>query len=74
MTDALSVGFTISEYSLVSALTATIIIGAVTFAICVGGTVIGKKVGMKLAGKANILGGVILIAIGIEIFLKGILG
>lgn len=72
--DALSVGFTISEYSLVSALTATIIIGAVTFAICVGGTVIGKKVGMKLAGKANILGGVILIAIGIEIFLKGILG
>ena len=72
--DALSVGFTISDYSLASALASTIIIGIVTFAICIAGTIIGKKVGMKLAGKANILGGVILIAIGIEIFLKGILG
>ena len=34
---------------------------------------LGKRFGTRLAGKASILGGVILIAIGIEIFLKGIL-
>ena len=37
-----------------------------------GGLLIGKKFGVKLSGKANILGGVILILIGIEIFVKGI--
>ena len=32
------------------------------------GVIIGKKAGTKLAGKAGILGGVILIAIGLKIF------
>ena len=36
------------------------------------GLKIGKKAGEKLAGKANILGGIILIGIGIEIFVKGV--
>lgn len=71
--DALSVGFTIAEYSFIAALTESLIIGVVTFGICIGGLIIGKKFGMKLAGKATILGGVILILIGLEIFLKGIL-
>ncbi len=70
--DALSVGFTISEYGLVMALVAAIIIAVVTFIICMFGLVIGKKVGMKLAGKANVLGGIILIFIGIEIFVTGV--
>ena len=35
-----------------------------------GGLVIGKQAGTKLAGKAGILGGVILIFIGIEIFVS----
>ena len=42
---------------------------AVTFVICFAGLYIGKKAGTKLAGKAGILGGVILIAIGLEIFI-----
>ena len=67
--DALSVGFTISEYGIKEALIASLIIGAVTFVICLAGIVIGRKAGTKLAGKASILGGVILIAIGIKIFL-----
>ena len=67
--DALSAGFTITEYGLRMALIACLIIAAVTFAICMGGLVIGKKVGTILAGKASILGGIILIAIGIEIFI-----
>lgn len=70
--DALSVGFTIADYGWLMAFVASVIIAVVTFAICIGGLVIGKKAGTKLSGKANILGGVILIGIGIEIFVKGI--
>lgn len=70
--DALSVGFTISDYDAVMALLSAAIIAAVTFIICVAGLIIGKKFGTKLAGKANILGGIILIAIGIEIFITGV--
>ncbi len=67
--DALSVGFTIADYHLVEALLACLLIGAVTFFICFAGIAIGKKAGTKLAGKADILGGAILIFIGIEIFI-----
>lgn len=70
--DALSVGFTIAEYNFFLALLESLIIAAVTFVICFFGLHIGKKVGMKLAGKANILGGVILIFIGLEIFITGV--
>ena len=66
--DALSVGFTIAEYDLGSALLSALIIAIVTFIICFAGIFIGKKAGTRLAGKAGILGGVILIIIGIEIF------
>ena len=70
--DALSVGFTISEYGFLMALVCALIIAVVTFIICIAGLFIGKKVGTKLSGKANILGGVILIFIGIEIFVTGV--
>ena len=70
--DALSVGFTISEYGWLMALTAAIIIAVVTFFICMAGLRIGKKFGTQLSGKANILGGVILIGIGLEIFITGV--
>lgn len=66
--DALSVGFTISEHTPLGAFLSCIIIAAVTFIICMGGIYLGKKFGTKLAGKASILGGSILIFIGIEIF------
>ncbi len=71
--DALSVGFTIAELAFVQALTECLIIGAVTFLICTVGLVLGKTLGNRLSGKASVLGGIILIAIGIEIFLSGIL-
>jgi putative Mn2+ efflux pump MntP len=70
--DALSVGFTIAEYNLVMAIVCSLIIAAVTFVICEAGLFIGKQFGTKLADKAGILGGVILIGIGIEIFVKGV--
>ncbi len=71
--DALSVGFTIAEYGFLMALISTVIIGAVTYIICFAGLGLGKKFGTKLAGKASILGGIILIGIGIEIFVSGII-
>ena len=67
--DALSVGFTIAGYGLGEAIVAALLIAAVTFVICMGGLFIGRKAGTKLAGKAGILGGVILIFIGLEIFI-----
>ena len=71
--DALSVGFTISEYGWLMALAASLIIAVVTFFICMAGLHIGKKFGTKLSGKASILGGIILIGIGLEIFVSGVL-
>ena len=71
--DALSVGFAFAEYNFITALTASLLIAAVAFVLCTGGLCIGKKAGMKLADKATIVGGIILIAIGIEIFLSNIL-
>jgi len=67
--DALSVGFTISEYGLLNAVVSCLIIGIVTFFICLGGLFIGRTAGTKLSGKAGILGGSILIFIGLEIFI-----
>ena len=68
--DALSVGFTIADYNFAEALLACFLIGFVTFFICFAGIAIGKKAGTKLAGKAGVFGGAILIAIGIEIFVS----
>ena len=72
--DALSVGFTIAEYGIWLALLSVLIIAAVTFGICLGGIVMGKTFGTKLSNKATIFGGVILVAIGIEIFITGLIG
>ena len=72
--DALSVGFTIGEYDVFMALTASAVIAAVTFGVCVAGVFIGRKFGLKFREKATIAGGIILVIIGIEIFVRGILG
>ena len=70
--DALSVGFAIAEYALVPAFLASLIIAAVTFVICIGGLLIGRRAGTALSWKASVLGGCILVLIGIEIFLKNL--
>ena len=72
--DALSVGFTIADYSLKRAFAASLIIGVVTLVICLIGLIFGKKIGSKISSIATIIGGCILIFIGIEIFVKGIFG
>ena len=70
--DALSVGFTIADYNIMEALLSCFLIGVVTFFICLAGIAIGKKAGTKLAGKAGVFGGVILICIGLEIFITSL--
>ena len=72
--DALSVGFTIADYSLKRAFAASSIIGVVTLVICLIGLIFGRKIGEKISGTATIIGGIILIVIGIEIFVKGVFG
>ena len=67
--DALSAGFTIVEYPFVLALVCGLIIAIVTFALCLIGVTLGKKVGEKISGFATIIGGCILIAIGVKILL-----
>ena len=67
--DALSVGFTIAQYDAVKAIVAALLIATVTFVICALGVLIGRSMGTRLAGKAGILGGAILILIGLEIFI-----
>ncbi len=67
--DALSVGFTNASYNVYEALLSAGIIGVLTFFICLIGVYIGKAVGTKFQNKASIFGGVILIAIGLEIFI-----
>ena len=70
--DALSVGFTTAHYDTLQALLSALIIGVVTLFICLGGLRIGRRLGELLAGRASILGGLILIGIGLEIWIKGV--
>ena len=72
--DALSVGFTISEYGWFMALVCSLIVAIVTFFICEAGLAIGKKFGTKLSGKASVLGGVILIGTQLIPLLSGLFG
>ena len=71
--DALSVGLTLEDYTIPEAVLSAVIIGAVTFGICLAGLHLGHRLGMKAASRATLWGGIILILVGIEIFVKGIL-
>ena len=71
--DALSVGFTFADYMVSDAIICSSIIMVVTALISFIAVIIGKKFGDALGKKAEILGGIILILIGIEIFITGII-
>lgn len=71
--DALSVGFTISDYGTMMAAVCSLLVAVTTFVLCMAGLKFGKKFGERLADKATIFGGLLLIAIGVEIFVKGVL-
>ena len=68
--DALSVGFTIADYNFLMALSASLIIAVVTFLICLGGILLVKKSVSFLSFRAEILGGIILVSMGIFALVK----
>ena len=72
--DALTAGLAFADYDFAQALISAVIIALVTFIICIAGVLIGKKSGACLCSKAGLVGGIILIAIGIEIFITGLIG
>lgn len=67
--DALAVGITFAFLE-VSIFFAILIIGVTTFALSLGGVIIGNRFGAKYKNKAEIAGGVILILIGTKILLE----
>lgn len=72
--DALSVGFTMAELSTGYALIQGLMIGVVTLCMCLTGIWAGGRAGLRLADRATVAGGLILILIGAEILLSHLLG
>ncbi|MGE5631652.1 MAG: manganese efflux pump MntP family protein [Caulobacteraceae bacterium] len=64
--DALAVGVSFA-FLQVSIISASLLIGVITFVVCVTGALIGKRFGDLLKNKAEIAGGLILILIGLNI-------
>lgn len=71
--DALAVGITFSLYPDINIVSSIGIIGAVTFVICAAGVVIGHKFGAKFKSKAELAGGIVLVAIGVKLLIEGLL-
>lgn len=76
--DALAVGVTLQMSALSSGLAlgawgATGVIGVITFGLVFGAVYIGKVIGNRLADKAEFIGGLVLIGIGVKILLETIL-
>ena len=69
--DALSLGFTFAMHDTLYVIPSAVIIGAVTFVICLTGLAIGRAFGMKLTRYSGVAGGIVLIAVGISIFIRG---
>lgn len=67
--DALAVGLTLSFLE-VSVLFPALVIGVVTFLLCFLGVFVGSRFGSILKNKVEILGGLILIGIGLQILLE----
>ncbi|MBP5153686.1 MAG: manganese efflux pump [Lachnospiraceae bacterium] len=73
--DALSAGLTMSSFDAGRAFATSLIIGAVTFGLCLAGLFLGRRLGkhQKLQRYAGIIGGAVLILIGIRIAWNGVL-
>ena len=77
--DALAVGVTLKMAAISDAglalgvWGATGVIGVVTLGLSIAAVYIGKKVGNKLADKAGLLGGIVLLGIGIKLLIEGLI-
>jgi putative Mn2+ efflux pump MntP len=76
--DALAVGVTLKMTAISTGLSlgmwgSTAVIGVVTFCLSSASVFIGKRIGDKLADKANFFGGMVLIGIGLKLLIEGLL-
>lgn len=72
--DALAIGVVLQLEGLVMGVWwSTLLIGVTTFALVLAAVYIGKFVGDKLADKAGLFGGIVLVAIGLKILIEGLL-
>lgn len=77
--DALAVGITLQMAAISSGLAlggvwgATAAIGGITFLLSVFAVYLGKWIGDRLASKAGLFGGAVLVLIGVKVLLEGIL-
>jgi manganese efflux pump family protein len=67
--DALAVGVSFSLLG-VPLLVTVAVIGAVTFALCLPAVWLGKRLGKLMAKRAELLGGIVLIIIGVKILIE----
>lgn len=72
--DALAVGIGLAMTGGVNIWLAVALIGVITFGMCVIGVKIGSVFGAKFEKKAQILGGVILVLLGVKILVEGLMG
>ena len=68
---AVGVGFAVMQVNIV---TAAAFIGVVTFLCCIVGSMLGRQFGLLLGSRAQVLGGVILVGIGLKIFVEHMFG
>jgi len=71
--DALAVGVSFSFMKGVVLLPAVTIIGCTTFVIAGAGVLLGHKFGARLGSRAEMIGGIILIIIGLRILINGLM-
>lgn len=71
--DALCVGVVIANYTYLEAFICTGIVAVITFILSFVSTFIGKKFGFKFGEKAELASGIILILVGIEICITGLI-
>lgn len=67
--DAMAVGISFALFE-INILSVALLIGIITFVVCLIGAVLGKKIGQLIKGKALFAGGLILVAIGLKIFIE----
>lgn len=70
--DALAAGLSLAMLS-TSILLPVTLIGCTTFVLSLAGVVLGRRFGRRLGGRVEVLGGLILIAIGFKILIQHVL-
>ncbi len=69
--DALSVGVTLGNENLGFMLVAVLIVAVITFFMCFGAVRLGERIGTRLNNKAEVIGGIVLVIIGIRLLIAG---